>query len=59
MNLKQFSRRDTLKSLAGLSAAGTLGAWNHQALAQKPLTVGIIYVDPREDRCARRAPVCC
>ena len=27
----------------------TLGAWSQSALAQKPLTVGIIYVGPRDD----------
>ena len=32
--------------LAALSAVSTLGAWSHSALAQKPLTVGIIYVGP-------------
>ena len=43
------NRRDTLKSLAALSAAGTLGAWSSSAHAQKPLTVGVIYVGPRDD----------
>jgi simple sugar transport system substrate-binding protein len=49
MSLSQFNRRDSLKSLAALSAAGTLGAWSSLAFAQKPLTVGIIYVGPRDD----------
>lgn len=40
-----FNRRDTLKSLAALSAAGAAPF----AFAQKPLTVGIIYVGPRDD----------
>lgn len=41
-----FNRRESLKTLAALGAAGTLGplAW-----AQKPLTVGVIYVGPRDD----------
>ncbi|MCF8168769.1 MAG: BMP family ABC transporter substrate-binding protein [Rhodoferax sp.] len=49
MSLMRMNRRDTLKSLAALSATGTLGAWCPQAAAQKPLTVGIIYVGPRDD----------
>jgi len=49
MNAKPVNRRDTLKSLAALSAVSTLGAWSKSALAQKPLTVGIIYVGPRDD----------
>ncbi len=49
MSLTNMNRRDTLKSLAALSAAGTLGSWSLQAAAQKPLTVGVIYVGPRDD----------
>jgi basic membrane protein A len=45
----QFNRRDSLKSLAALGAAGTLGSWSALANAQKPLTVGVIYVGPRDD----------
>lgn len=40
-----FNRRDTLKSLAALSALGATPF----AFAQKPLTVGVIYVGPRDD----------
>ena len=43
------SRRDSLKTLAALGAAGTLGAWGTAARAQKPLTVGVVYVGPRDD----------
>lgn len=39
------NRRDTLKSLAALTAAGAAPF----AFAQKPITVGIIYVGPRDD----------
>src|SRR3954471_23146354 len=39
------NRRDTLKSLAALGAAGIAPS----AFAQKPLTVGVIYVGPRDD----------
>ncbi len=49
MTPKSFNRRDSLKSLAALGAAGTLGAFSQRALAQKPLTVGVIYVGPRDD----------
>lgn len=43
------NRRESLKSLAALGAAGTLGSWALQANAQAPLTVGVIYVGPRDD----------
>jgi basic membrane protein A and related proteins len=46
---RQFNRRDSLKSLAALGAAGTLGTFSKFAFAQKPITVGIIYVGPRDD----------
>jgi basic membrane protein A len=45
MSQQQFNRRDTLKSLAALSAAGAAPF----AFAQKPITVGVIYVGPRDD----------
>jgi simple sugar transport system substrate-binding protein len=45
-----INRRDSLKSLAALGAAGTLGGWSALAGAQaKPLTVGVIYVGARDD----------
>ncbi|CAN7185308.1 BMP family ABC transporter substrate-binding protein [Variovorax sp. LjRoot290] len=47
--MSQFNRRDSLKSLAALASATTLGGWNALASAQKPLTVGVIYVGPRDD----------
>jgi basic membrane protein A and related proteins len=46
---RQFNRRDSLKSLAALGAAGTLATFSKFAFAQKPITVGIIYVGPRDD----------
>ena len=42
---QQYNRRDTLKSLAALSALGA----SPLAFAQKPLTIGVIYVGPRDD----------
>ena len=47
--MSQINRRDSLKSLAALGAAGTLGGWSALASAQTPLTVGVIYVGPRDD----------
>ncbi len=49
MSTRNFNRRDSLKSLAALGAAGTLGAFSDFAFAQKPITVGVIYVGPRDD----------
>ncbi len=49
MSLNKLNRRESLKSLAALGAAGTLGGWSSLVLAQKPLTVGVIYVGPRDD----------
>lgn len=48
-HLANPNRRESLKSLAALGAAGTLGSWALQASAQAPLTVGVIYVGPRDD----------
>jgi simple sugar transport system substrate-binding protein len=47
--MSQFNRRDSLKSLAALASASALGGWSALANAQKPLTVGVIYVGPRDD----------
>ena len=46
-----INRRDSIKSLAALGAAGSLSAWSPFAGAQqpKPITVGVIYVGPRDD----------
>lgn len=48
VNLKHLNRRDSLKSLVALGAVGALSASDF-AFAQKPLTVGVIYVGPRDD----------
>ncbi|MEJ8858484.1 BMP family ABC transporter substrate-binding protein [Variovorax robiniae] len=47
--MSQLNRRDSLKTLAALGAAGTLGGLSSVAQAQKPLTIGVIYVGPRDD----------
>jgi simple sugar transport system substrate-binding protein len=49
MTQSTFNRRDSLKSLAALGVAGGLGTLGLRAQAQKPLTVGVIYVGPRDD----------
>jgi simple sugar transport system substrate-binding protein len=49
MSFKPLNRRDSLKSIAALGAASTLGGWATQASAQTPITVGVIYVGPRDD----------
>ena len=45
MNLAFPNRRDTLKTLAALGAAAS----SPLAFAQKSITVGVIYVGPRDD----------
>jgi basic membrane protein A and related proteins len=49
MNKPQFNRRDSLKVLAAVGAAGSLSSVSGIASAQKPITVGVIYVGPRDD----------
>ncbi|NTV86777.1 MAG: BMP family ABC transporter substrate-binding protein [Burkholderiaceae bacterium] len=49
MSLNSLNRRDSIKTLAAFGAAGTLGGLSTLAQAQKPLTVGVIYVGPRDD----------
>ncbi|WP_295954650.1 BMP family ABC transporter substrate-binding protein [Rhodoferax sp.] len=44
-----FNRRDSLKTIAALGAASTLGGLGNLARAQTPLTIGVIYVGPRDD----------
>lgn len=47
--LKTLNRRESLKSIAALGAAGTLGSLATGAQAQAPMTIGVIYVGPRDD----------
>ncbi|WP_213954405.1 MULTISPECIES: BMP family ABC transporter substrate-binding protein [unclassified Variovorax] len=47
--MSQLNRRESIKTLAALGAAGTLGGLSSLAGAQKPLTIGVIYVGPRDD----------
>jgi len=49
MSASSINRRESLKSIAALGAASTLGSLSSLAVAQKPLTVGVIYVGPRDD----------
>ncbi len=48
-SLKHPSRRDSLKTIAALGAVGALGSWSPLSWAQKPMTVGVVYVGPRDD----------
>lgn len=45
----QFSRRDSIKSIAAIGAAGALGLSTQAQAQAKPITVGVIYVGPRDD----------
>ena len=45
MAAQQWNRRDWMRAAGGMAAAG-MAPW---ALAQKPMTVGMIYVGPRDD----------
>ncbi len=49
MSLHHPNRRDSLKTIAALGAASTLGSWSTLALAQKPITIGAIYVGAKDD----------
>ena len=49
MKMQAMNRRQTLKSVAALGAAGALAGATRLVHAQKPVTVGIIYVGPRDD----------
>jgi basic membrane protein A and related proteins len=49
--MSQYKRRDFLVSTSAVSAAGALvgASFSPSAWAQKPITVGFIYVGPRDD----------
>jgi len=49
MSLQHPNRRDSLKTIAALGAASTLGSWSTLVRAQKPLTIGAIYVGAKDD----------
>jgi len=49
MRLNHQNRRDSLKTLAALGGAGALSGWSANAFAQKPITVGVIYVGAKDD----------
>ena len=49
MKTQSMNRRESLKTVAALSAAGVLAGNARMARAQKPVTVGVIYVGPRDD----------
>ncbi len=47
--MDQMNRRTSLKTLAAVGATGALGGLHGLAAAQAPLTIGVIYVGPRDD----------
>ena len=47
--MNSINRRDSIKTIAALGAVTSLGSLSQSAHAQKPLTVGVIYVGPRDD----------
>lgn len=47
--MDKMNRRASLKTLAAVGATGALGGLHGLAAAQAPLTVGVIYVGPRDD----------
>ena len=49
MTAKQWNRRDWIKTVGASSAALSLGGLSDWAHAQKPLTIGMIYVGPKDD----------
>ncbi len=49
MKTRSINRRQTIQSLAALGAAGALGSLSLRAYAQKPITLGVIYVGPKDD----------
>jgi basic membrane protein A and related proteins len=49
MKPNTMNRRDSLKTLAALGVASAAGGWSELALAQKPMTIGVIYVGPKDD----------
>lgn len=49
MSQLDSKRRNLLKTLAAVGTAGSLPLWAHQALAASPITVGFIYVGPKDD----------
>jgi basic membrane protein A len=46
---RQWDRRDWLKGASALAAGATAGGWGGALAQGKPVTVGFIYVGPRDD----------
>lgn len=49
MSSPSSNRRHALASMTALGSAAGLGLWSPSLLAQKPITVGFIYVGPKDD----------
>ena len=48
-NRSSWNRRDWIKGVGAGGAGLALGGWGPLALAQKPITIGMIYVGPKDD----------
>ncbi|MEY4428381.1 MAG: hypothetical protein RLZZ182_1070, partial [Pseudomonadota bacterium] len=49
MAMDQWNRRTWMKGVGATGASLALGGWSDLVLAQKPLTIGMIYVGPKDD----------
>lgn len=49
MNKRSWNRREWMQASAALGASAAAVGWSETALAQAPLTVGFVYVGPRDD----------
>jgi basic membrane protein A len=49
MSQSQWNRRSWIKGVGAAGAGVALGGWSDLVLAQKPLTIGMIYVGPKDD----------
>jgi basic membrane protein A len=49
MSQSQWNRRSWIKGVGAAGAGVALGGWSDLVLAQRPLTMGMIYVGPKDD----------
>ena len=49
MSLDQWNRRSWLKTVGATGAGVAMAGWSDLVLAQKPITIGMIYVGPKDD----------
>lgn len=48
-SMEQWNRRQWMKGVGSASAGLAVGGWSNLALAQKSLTIGMVYVGPKDD----------